>query len=342
MSTNIFASYDSKKVTKVLEAVEANERKSAYETMGINIQNCTSMESALKISGLDFEVVKKPVYFNINADEVKEDGKPKAPHFVKVPDKMMTVRTDLQQSLGLVSNGYEILQNREAFDFLDSISGYGAKFETAGLFKRNGAASYVTISTEPMKILDDDFNPYLMIVNGHDGGCSIRICFTPMRVICKNTCILALKRAENVVTIQHSKLMYNKLEMAKEILLDNSNYMKELNKVAEEMATKPFSKEAYEKLCKKLFEVKESDSEIIQIRNLAQIEQLMKAYKENDISNYAGSAWQAIQAVADVASHPILFRKPEKVAQNGTPEFQSIVTMMPLLNKAFQMIKESV
>ena len=158
ITNNIFASYNSEKVVKALEVADGIERKSAYETMGVNLENYQTMESALKISGLDFEVMKKPVYFNINADMKTEDGKTMPPKFIKVPDRMMTVREDTQQAFGLVSKEYEILQNREAFDFLDSMASEGGKFETAGLFKRNGAASYVTMSTEPFKILDDEFD----------------------------------------------------------------------------------------------------------------------------------------------------------------------------------------
>ena len=255
---------------------------------------------------------------------------------------MMTVRKDTQQAFGLVSKDYEILQNREAFDFLDSMASEGGKFETAGLFKRNGAASYVTMSTEPFKILDDEFDPYILIVNGHDGGQSVRICYTPIRCICRNSTVLALKRAQNIITVQHSKKMWDRLEVAREVMLQNTKYMEELNKTAEELAVKKFSKEAYEALCHKLFPVKAEDSEVVQIRNLVQIEQLMKAYKENDLSNFSGSAWQAIQSVADFESHPIQFRKAKKEAQNGTPEFQVVVTGMPLLNKVFQMVNESV
>lgn len=342
ITSNIFASYNSEKVAKALEVAESAERKSAYETMGVNLKNYQTMESALKISGLDFEVMKKPVYFNINADMKTEDGKTMPPKFIKVPDRMMTVREDTQQAFGLVSKDYEILQNREAFDFLDSMASEGGKFETAGLFKRNGAASYVTMSTEPFKILDDEFDPYILIVNGHDGGQSVRICYTPIRCVCRNSTVLALKRAQNIITVQHSKKMWDRLEVAREVMLQNTRYMEELNKTAEELAVKKFSKEAYEALCHKLFPVNAEDSEVVQIRNLVQIEQLMKAYKENDLSNFSGSAWQAIQSVADFESHPIQFRKAKKEAQNGTPEFQVVVTGMPLLNKVFQMVNETV
>ena len=342
ITNGLYANYDAKKVQKVLETAESTERKAWYETQGVKLDNVTSLDTALKLSGLDFEVQKKPLYFNPNFEVKNEEGKPLPPKFTKIEGSFTTVRTDTNQPLGIVTDSYEILQNREAFDFLDSLTVQGAKFETAGFFKKNGAASYISMSTEPLEILGDTFEPYMMISNGHDGSSAIKVALTPVRAVCRNTAILALKRATNIVVINHSKKMYDRLIAAKAVMLANTAYMQELNKIAEELATKPFSEEAFEAMAKKLFPVNVDDSDIIQIRNIAKLEQLMKAYKENDLQNFNGTAWKAIQAVSDFESHPVQFRKAKKIAANGTPEFQVIMTGMPLLNKVFQMVNEAV
>ena len=342
ITNGLYANYDAKKVQKVLEATESTERKAWYETQGVKLDNVTNLDTALKLSGLDFEVQKKPLYFNPNFEKRDENGRFLPATYEKINKQFATVRTDTNQPLGIVTDAYEILQNRDAFDFLDSLTVQGAKFETAGFFKKNGAASYITMSTEPMNILGDEFDPYMMISNGHDGGSAIKVALTPIRAYCRNSAIFALKKATNIVVINHSKKMYDRLVAAKEVMLANSNYMKELNKIAEELAVKPFSKEAFEAMARKLFPVKEEDSEIIQIRNIAKIEQLLKAYKENDLENFNGTAWKAIQAVSDFESHPANFRKSKKIAANGTPEFQVVMAGMPLLNKVFQMVNEAV
>lgn len=330
ISNGVYANYDAQKVQKVLEAVENTERKAWYETCGVKLDNVTSLETALKLSGLDFEVEKKPLYFG------EGEG------LTLIDKQFATMRTDTNQFFGVVSDSYQILQNREAFDFLDSLVLEGAKFETAGFFRKNGAASYITMSAEPMNILGDNFDNYFMISNGHDGSSAVKVAITPIRSYCRNSAILALKKATNVVSIQHSKTMADRLVAAKEILTANSNYLNELKIVAEELAVKPFSAEAFEALARKLYPVKEDASEIVQIRNLAQIEKLMKAYKEDDLQNFNGTAWKVIQAVSDMESHPTQIRKTTKISNNGTPEFQVIYNGMPLLNKVFQMVMEAV
>lgn len=339
-ANTIWASYDAKKVARTLDGIDEPARKAWFETMGISIENCTSMEAALKISGLDFTVEKKPIYYS--SVRVNEDGKKLPPKFNMIHDSFATVRSDNGLSLGIVSKDYEVLQNQEAFDFLDSMAGMGAKFETAGFFKRNGAGNYITMSTEPMQILGDDFMPYIMIVNSHDGKGSIRITFTPTRVVCKNSMVYALKHSNNIITIHHSKKMYDRLVAAKEVLLANSNYMEQLNKIAEELAVKPFSEEAFKRFIEMQYPIKAEDSEIIQIRNLAQIEHFMKAYKQNDLDNFDGTAWRAVQAIADAESHPLVMRKT-KTGDAGTPAFQNVVTAgMPLLQLMFQCVNEAV
>lgn len=330
----LFVNYDSKKVQKVLESVEPNERKAFYEGMGVTIDNCTSLESALKLSGLDFEVEKKPLYFA----DVMENG---YPNFIEIKDQFSTVRSDTKQSLGVVGKDYNILQNREAFDFLDDICAQGAKFETAGFFKKNGAASYITMSTEPISILDDEWDNYMLFANGFDGESSVRVCLTNVRAVCRNSAILAIKKASNLVSIKHSKVMYSRLEAAKEIMLANSNYLNALKEEAEKMAVTPFSEEAFNALINKLFPVKAEDSELVQIRNLALVEQLLKAYKQDDLQNFNGTMYKAFQAFSDFESHKPVFRKTTKVSNNGTPEFQVVMAGMPLLNKAYQMMLET-
>ena len=342
INNGLYANYDAKKVAKVLEAVDNSERRAWYETQGVTLDNVTSLDVALKLSGLDFEVEKKPVYFNATFGMTNEAGKNLPPKFTKIEGQFTTVRTDTMQPFGVVTDAYEILQNRDAFDFLDSLVVEGAKFETAGFFKKNGAASYITMSTEPMTILGDEFDPFMMISNGHDGGSAVKVCLTAIRAVCRNTAILALKKASNLVTVQHSKKMYDKLLVAQEVLLSNTKYMEELKIVAEELAVKPFSEEAFEALVRKLYPIEKEQSEIIQIRNLAQIEHLFRAYKQDDLQNFNGTAWKCIQAFSDAESHALRFRKSNKIANNGTPEFQVVYNGMPLLNKVFAMLQEAV
>ena len=63
------AQYDVKKVINTLENntdnSKDNSRKTYFEDIGVNVQNAASLETAIKLSGLDFEVQKFPISFNV-------------------------------------------------------------------------------------------------------------------------------------------------------------------------------------------------------------------------------------------------------------------------------------
>ena len=125
------AAYDTKKVNAVLEAVENTPRKKYYEDMGITLENVTSLESALKLSGLDYSVEKRPIQFVNKVEQEWNDQKILVDTPFIIPDQFATIRTDTNAPLGIVGKNYNILQNREAFDFLDSLALGGAKIGRA-------------------------------------------------------------------------------------------------------------------------------------------------------------------------------------------------------------------
>lgn len=294
-----------------------NSRRNYFDGCGQVIQDATSLENAIKLAKLDYTVEKRP----LSTYDMKG-------HVVKIPDMFATLRTDTNQTLGVVGKNYNILQNIEAFDFLDSLVAEGARFETAGTFKKNEAASFITCSTEPLTILDDEFMPYILLTNSFDGSGCVRVMFTPIRVFCSNCLNRAIKQAVNKISIRHCNSLKGQMEQAKEILLQNTNYLVALKEESEKLAVTPFSEEAFEALARDLFKTEEGASAIIQERSMIQLEALLTAYKQDDLQNFNNTAYKAVQAVADFESHKPVFRN----TNNPFTNFQIVTAGMPLLN----------
>lgn len=301
-----------------------DNRKTYFDSIGSEIQNASSLENAIQLAGLDYTVEKQKIY---TQQPIKgENGNS---IFVPIPDTFATVRTDTGAALGIVKKNYQILQNHEAFDFMDSVIAGGAKFETAGTFKKNEAASFITCSTEPIKILDDEIAPYLLFMNSFDGTGSVRCMFTPIRIFCSNCLARAIKSAMNKIAIRHSTSMKERLESSKEILLQNTKYLEALKQEAEKLATTPFSKETFEALARELFPSQETDSNLIKIRNEAMIEQLLLAYSQPDLQNFNNTAYKVVQAVADFESHKPQMKKSKDV---DFANMKTVIMGMPMLN----------
>jgi len=215
----------------------ASRKEKAWHGLGTVVDAMTS-EDAIKLGGLDFVVEKRPVLYlggkALSFEEAKgftsiarkftvdESTQKQVPNYYRLyehKDKFNTVRADTNQALGVVGSKYHIIQNSEAFDFIDSIIGKGvAEYETVGALG-NGETVFITCKLKDgMVINKEDIDKYLLISMSHDGSSSITVMFTPIRVVCNNTLSLALKGNLNKYTIRHTQNANAKLEHAKTVL----------------------------------------------------------------------------------------------------------------------------
>src|SRR5574344_36832 len=84
----------------------------------VNIKSATNIDDALNLSGLDWKVNSKPLFNELAAE---------------YEGYKANVRDIDGKLLGIVSDRYQIVQNREAFDFVDALSSEGGfEFDSAG------------------------------------------------------------------------------------------------------------------------------------------------------------------------------------------------------------------
>lgn len=183
-------------------------KEKAWHGLGQIVQQYPTSEEAIKFAGLDYQVEKRPLFTSssgiIQADENIEIGH----KGLEVPNYFANIRTDNNTVLGVVGKDYQIVQNREAFNFFDSIVGGtdGILYETAGALG-NGERIFITAKL-PNYIRvgngDDVTEKYIFLTTSHDGSGSITAAFTPIRIVCQNTLNASLRNMTNVVRIKHT------------------------------------------------------------------------------------------------------------------------------------------
>lgn len=314
---------------------QANEvvRSRFFDDVGRPIQGATNLEEAIVQSGLDYEVQKLPVFFNPRIG--------KTPKMTKVPDRFVVYRTDNHTPMGVVGKKYEILQNREAFNFLDSLIAGGAMFETAGTYGLNGAKSFISISTQKIKVLDDDIQPYIVLTNSFDGTGTVKVSFSPIRVFCSNTLALISKKVKslhlNSLSVRHTKSMAIAMEQGKEILFQNTQYLETLKSISELLAVTPFSEEAFKKMCEVFYPIDNNQTKKAVTMNTEMLEELFRAYKQDDLGNFSGTAYRAFQAISDFESHKTSQRSTDRENERG---LVMAVNGMPILTQALEYIMD--
>lgn len=147
---------------------------------GTDIGEVSTMEEGLAKAGLDFEVAKSPAHFTTDAGEVMD-----------VPGKAFTYRTDTKAPLGLVSDDYQIYQQRQAFGAAE-IMFYEdrVRFSSGGVY--NGGekvwlcAELPNMSIEQIDGSTDVQKRFLFFSNGHGGRHPIAMSLLAGRVSCDN------------------------------------------------------------------------------------------------------------------------------------------------------------
>jgi phage/plasmid-like protein (TIGR03299 family) len=192
-------------------------KEKAWHGLGQIVEDYPTSAEAIKHAGLDYQVEKR----NLVTDSVNEkEGGIILPE-LKVSDYFATVRSDTQTVLGVVGKDYQIVQNKDAFSFFDTIVGgeEGILYETAGalgkgerIFITAKLPGYINVGS------GDLIEKYLFLTTSHDGSGSIMAAFTPIRIVCNNTLMAALRHCSNAIKIRHTSNAKERLEQAHKVM----------------------------------------------------------------------------------------------------------------------------
>ena len=231
-------------------------QEKAWHGLGQIVTDYPTSSEAIKFAGLDFEVSKQPLftYDQLNANpDTAPDGIQIAE--LEMPNYFATVRKDTHQILGVVGSKYEVVQNKTAFTFFDSLltGDTGIKYETAGALGMGEKIFITAKMPDVIKVSSKDIiEKYIFLTTTHDGSGSIMAAFTPIRIVCNNTLNMALRNHSNAVFIKHTANAEQKLQEAARII-----------------AITATTSEQLETLFKKWARVRITDAELLKLISLA-------------------------------------------------------------------------
>lgn len=196
-----------------------------WHGMGRSVDKALNAADAIVAGGLDWEVNKGPLF-------KQREGK-----FIEIPDRFEIVRDLDNKTLGIVGPDYKIVQNREAFQFFDSIVDDGdAKYETAGsLF--GGKRIWLTARIGEGILIggEDAHELYLLLTTSHDGSRALTAAVTMIRAVCNNTVTMGLRSAKTTWSMTHKQDLAGKLAEARDTLQLTFAYRDEFAKGAEKL-----------------------------------------------------------------------------------------------------------
>lgn len=276
-------------------------REKPWHGLGTQVEAAPTSGDALRMSGLDWTVVQRNIQVCGGA---------------KIKNYKANVRDSDGSVLGVVSDRYKIVQNFEAFEFTDSLIGGEVRYETAGSLN-NGRKIWLLARLPEREIVGDKTEPYLCFTNTHDGSGAIRVCMTPIRIVCNNTLNLALGTAKRTWSVRHTGDMQSKMHEAR-ICLEMANaYMDELSQTADHLANTTVPRDKLGEILDEMFPITE-DSTDREKRNLQKLkDEYMVCYYAPDILKFRGTAWGAVNAMSDMISHNAPRRKTVNYRENN-------------------------
>lgn len=178
-----------------------------WHRLGTRLEEPATAAEAIEAAGLDYNVQLTPL---------------QTIHQQPIANKRAVVRADTQQVLGVVGTTYAPVQNRECFNFLDAVVSEGdVRYHTAGALGNGERVWMLAKLPSEIRVLnsDDITEQYLLLTNSHDGSSSLRVFFTPIRVVCANTLAVAHRQGQGQgVSIIHKGNLTHKVRQAQRIL----------------------------------------------------------------------------------------------------------------------------
>lgn len=301
--------------------------KEKLETgFGEDLSGVTNYNDLINAAGLDWEVEARPVYYK------NDQG-----FFVEVPGAKEVVRTVDGKAMGTVTDRYKIVQNNDAFRFVENLFDHDVQFIRGGSF-RGGKSTWLEAKLpDTYKILGDDVDQYLVFKNSHDGKGSILAMIVPTRIICSNALNYALSNASRVWRCMHASTVSERLEEARNILLHTQTYMGALAEEAESLQKMAFTNTEMVNMVNTLLPYGKQATE----RQRATVDDnrnklMMVLNNKEDIQQYGNTAYKFLNAVSDFATHAESRRNTSTVNERL---FENTISGNPLIDRAYELVR---
>lgn len=262
-------------------------RERPWHDQGVILDEPPSgVQDALEKSGLDWEVVKLPLYVPDSANMP-----------VEVDDFQAIVRQDTGLVLGVVGNRYEPVQNVEAFQFLDNLLGTDLLFETAGSIASGKRIWVLTKVPAYVEIGGDNTEQFVLFHNSHDGKSSVAVLCTLIRVVCQNTLNSAIRGAKNTYKFRHVGDPSLRIHEAREVLQIAIDYGAQFKILGDQLASQKMTDNKLSKVIDELWPA-ESDRAVANRDNVRSI--ILNLHKgSNTVGNSPQTKWSGYNAIVE-------------------------------------------
>ena len=291
-----------------------------WHGLGVLVEDDLTPQEMLIAAGLDWTVSKRHLFTHAEPDVSASND------LIAVEDYFVLVRDSDNKTFGPCGPRFIPSQNTDAFRFFKKFTDAGhMKMETAGSLKGGeqvwGLANVSKDFTLPG---DDRVLGYLLVNISHKWGRSNEIRFTPIRVVCNNTLMMALADKTNgAFKMPHLRALDHEVFSAAEVALGlASDRMAEFKESAEFLASKKFTENSVVTYIADLFQpelliAQKEIEKMSEVKAIATRQSMLDEFKRTpslvyqaieeqpgaNLKSSKGTWWGAMNAVTFVVDH---------------------------------------
>jgi len=266
---------------------------------------------AIRLAKLDYTVAKQ------QSGYLYQDSWRKAENDYSI------VRLDNGEKLGDCKGVYNIVQNTEAFSFFDNVVGEGqAIYHSAGALGKGERIWILAKLPNDIVINENDkVEKYLCLTTSHDGRSSVKMFFTPVRVVCQNTLNMSMADSKNGISLRHSGNIKSKMEEARKILGISINYYDQFETIIKGFESFDMQKDSLNKYFDNVLNI--NDEKETSTRKENQKHDLLCLFEKGKGQKLGNrhSLWKAYNAVTEYIDH---HRTVKNIDKDNTNKLQSI------------------
>lgn len=271
-------------------------KETPWHGLGQQVSDNISISDGMKAAGMDWEVEL--------VDTVTVTGLP-------VP-KRAVVRKDRNVVLGAVGEGYRPLQNQESFGFFQPFLDAGeCKLHTAGVLHEGRKIWVLAEINRPNSeiVKGDEISKFVLLSNSHDGTTSIRVGYTPIRVVCANTMAQAHSKrsGSSLIRIRHSRSSKTSLDNLRETMDVINGVFEATAEQYRFLASRDFNAADVRSYVKTLLGVENEKEEDISTRTKNIITDIMERIDGpmQDMPGVRGTWWAAYNGVNERLNYAV-------------------------------------
>ena len=205
-------------------------REPAWHELGqvVGVREVDAVQ-AVQRAGMDYQVTLQPLQVSLPGDAGN----------LAIENKFAVVREPTRDDaeyrvFGVVGRLYEPLQNVEIAEAIQPLVDKWP-VETAGALGL-GERIFLTLDAGTGEIGGEEVRQFFLVTEAKDGGTSVQVAFTPIRVVCANTLSVGLQEARMNLALDHERGVKSKLQGIATIMAQMEKSIHQTMNVLQNMA----------------------------------------------------------------------------------------------------------